>query len=177
MPRIIHAAPNGDLFVADSQAGSLLVLRGVTDAGKAATISTYAAGLDHPFGIAFYPAGANLQWIYVGNATTVVRFAYKSGNLKATRAPETIVPDLPGYAQLRVGGHWTRDVVFSADDKAYVSVKHLWELPVEKTELVIWKLPSFASPQPSAPQSIRPMSCLRSLFLEANQSKTLLGPT
>jgi hypothetical protein len=27
MPRIIHAAPNGDLFVADSQAGSTLVVR------------------------------------------------------------------------------------------------------------------------------------------------------
>ncbi len=117
MPRIIHTAPNGDLFVADSQAGSILVLRGVTAAGKAATVSTYATGLDHPFGVAFYPAGANPQWIYVGNATTVVRFAYKSGDLKAARAPETIVPDLPGYAQLRGGGHWTRDVVFSADGK------------------------------------------------------------
>jgi glucose/arabinose dehydrogenase len=117
MPRIIHAAPNGDLFVADSQAGSIFVLRGVTAAGKAATISTYATGLDHPFGIAFYPAGANPQWVYIGNATTVVRFAYKSGDLKAARAPETIVPDLPGYAQLRGGGHWTRDVVFSADGK------------------------------------------------------------
>jgi glucose/arabinose dehydrogenase len=117
MPRIIHTAPNGDLFVADSQAGSIMVLRGVTNAGKAATISTYATGLDHPFGIAFYPAGENPQWIYVGNATTVVRFPYKSGDLKSTHAPETIVPDLPGYAQLRGGGHWTRDVVFSADSK------------------------------------------------------------
>jgi glucose/arabinose dehydrogenase len=117
MPRIIHAAPNGDLFVADSQAGSIFVLRGVTDSGKAATISSYATGLDHPFGIAFYPTGANPQWIYVGNATTVIRFAYKSGDLKAARAAETIVPDLPGYAQLRGGGHWTRDVVFSADGK------------------------------------------------------------
>jgi glucose/arabinose dehydrogenase len=117
MPRIIHTAPNGDLFVADSQAGSILVLRGVTAAGKAATVSTYATGLDHPFGIAFYPSGANPQWIYVGNATTVVRFAYKSGDVKAAKTPETIVPDLPGYAQLRGGGHWTRDVVFSADGK------------------------------------------------------------
>jgi glucose/arabinose dehydrogenase len=117
MPRIIHTAPNGDFFVADSQAGSIVVLRGITAAGKAAAISTYATGLDHPFGIAFYPAGANPQWVYVGNATTVVRFAYKSGDLKATGAPETIVPDLPGYAQLRGGGHWTRDVVFSADGK------------------------------------------------------------
>src|SRR3984885_15431544 len=117
MPRIIHTAPNSDLFVADSQAGSILVLRGGTAAGKAATVSTYASGLDHPFCIAFYPAGANPQWIYVGNATTVVRFVYKSGDLTAARAPDTIVPDLPGYAQLRGGGHWTRDVVFSADGK------------------------------------------------------------
>src|SRR3984893_4217333 len=117
MPRIIHAAPNGDLFLADSQAGSIFVLRGITPSGKAATISTYATGLDHPFGIAFYPAGANPQWVYVENATTVVRFAYKSGDLKAAGAPPTILPDLPGYAQLRGGGHWTRDVVFSADGK------------------------------------------------------------
>lgn len=117
MPRIIRTAPNGDLFVADSQAGSILVLRGVTEAGNAATISTYATGLDHPFGIAFYPSGAHPQWMYVGNATTVVRFAYKSGDLKAVGSPQTIIPDIPGYAQLRGGGHWTRDVVFSADDR------------------------------------------------------------
>ena len=34
-----------------------------------------------------------------------------------------IVPDLPGFAQLRGGGHWTRDVVFSPDGKRmFVSV-------------------------------------------------------
>src|SRR6202522_2228227 len=117
MPRIIRTAPNGDLFVADSQAGSILVLRGVTAAGKAATISTYATGLDHPFGIAFYPSGAHPQWIYVGTATTIVRFAYNSGDVRSTSSPQTIVPNIPGYAQLRGGGHWTRDVVFSADGK------------------------------------------------------------
>src|ERR1700734_920173 len=52
MPRIIHTAPNGDLFVADSQAGSIVILRGIAAAGKAETISTYATNLDHPFGIA-----------------------------------------------------------------------------------------------------------------------------
>jgi glucose/arabinose dehydrogenase len=117
MPRIIRTAPNGDLFVADSQAGSILVLRGVTAAGKAATVSTYATGLDHPFGIAFYPSGAHPQWIYVGTATTIVRFAYNSGDLRSASSPQTMVPNIPGYAQLRGGGHWTRDVVFSADGK------------------------------------------------------------
>lgn len=118
MPRVIHTAPNGDLFLADSQAGSIFVLRGVTADGKAETVSEFASGLDHPFGIAFYPAGPDPKYIYVGTATEIVRFPYKSGELKAkTNTPETIVPDIPGYAQLRGGGHWTRDVVFSADGK------------------------------------------------------------
>jgi glucose/arabinose dehydrogenase len=118
MPRVIHTAPNGDLFVADSQAGSIFVLRGVTPDGKAVTVSEFATGLDHPFGIAFYPAGPNPKYLYVGTATEIVRFPYKSGELKAeTNTPPIIVPDIPGYAQLRGGGHWTRDVVFSADGK------------------------------------------------------------
>ena len=32
-------------------------------------------------------------------------------------AAQTVIPDIPGYAQLRGGGHWTRDVVFTADGK------------------------------------------------------------
>ena len=118
MPRVIRMAPNGDLFVADSQAGSIFVLRGVTADGHAKTVSKFAGGLDHPFGIAFYPSGSDPKWIYVGTATEVVRFPYKVGELKsAVSSPQTIVPDIPGYAQLRGGGHWTRDVVFSADDR------------------------------------------------------------
>ena len=121
-PRLIRTAPNGDLFLADSMAGEVKVLRGVGANGKAATIETYASGLDHPFGIAFYPA-ANPKWVYVANTTTVVRFAYTAGDLKAPGAPEMLVPDLPGYAQLRGGGHWTRDVVFTKDGtKMLVSV-------------------------------------------------------
>ena len=116
MPRIIHTAPNGDLFVSDSQAGSIFVLRGVTAEGRAQTVSQFASGLDHPFGIAFYPAGPEPKWIYVGTATQIVRFTYKSGELKTeNNAPEVVVADIPGYAQLRGGGHWTRDVVFTAD--------------------------------------------------------------
>lgn len=122
-PRLIRTAPNGDLFLADSRAGEIKVLRGVTEGGKAATISTYAVGLDHPFGIAFYPLGPNPQWVYIANTTSVVRFAYKNGDLKATASPETIVSVLPGYAQLRGGGHWTRDVVFSKDgQRMFISV-------------------------------------------------------
>jgi glucose/arabinose dehydrogenase len=86
----------------------------VSSEGKAKQISTFASGLDHPFGIAFYPA-EDPKYVYVGNATTVQRFPYHSGDLHATGPAQTIVPDIPGYAQLAGGGHWTRDVVFSKD--------------------------------------------------------------
>jgi glucose/arabinose dehydrogenase len=114
MPRLIRTAPNGDLFLADSGAGVIFILRGVGTDGKAAQIEKFATGLDHPFGIAFYPA-ADPKYIYVGNATTIQRLPYHSGDLHATGPAETIVPDIPGYAQLTGGGHWTRDVTFTND--------------------------------------------------------------
>lgn len=117
MPRLLMTAPNGDIFVADSGAGSIVILRGLNAEGKAAYIGNFATGLDHPFGMAFYPT-TNPQYLYVGNATTIQRIPYHTGDLHAAGAPQTIVPNIPGYAQLMGGGHWTRDVVFTKDDKA-----------------------------------------------------------
>ncbi len=115
-PRLIRMAPNGDLFVADSGGGELVVLRGVKADGKADKVERFATGLDHPFGIAFYPAN-NPRYVYVANTTSVVRFPYRSGDLHAKGKPETVVPTLPGFAQLTGGGHWTRDVVFTQDGR------------------------------------------------------------
>jgi glucose/arabinose dehydrogenase len=92
-PRLIRTAPNGDLFVADSGAGIIFVLRGVGPDGKARQVERFAAGLDHPFGIAFYPSD-NPKFVYVANTTSVVRFAYQSGDLHASGGPQTIVPSL-----------------------------------------------------------------------------------
>ena len=116
MPRLLRTAPNGDIFLADSGAGSIVVLRGMNAEGKAAYIGNFVTGLDHPFGMAFYPA-TNPEYLYVGNATTIQRIPYHTGDLHATGAPQTIVPNIPGYAQLMGGGHWTRDVVFTNDNK------------------------------------------------------------
>src|SRR6202522_1147798 len=122
-PRLMRTAPNGDIFLADSHGDKIWVLRGVGPDGKAQTVSTFADGLNLPFGIAFYPSGPNPKWVYVGNTDSVVRFPYKSGDLVATGKPEKIVPELPGFAQLRGGGHWTRDIVFTPDGtKMLVSV-------------------------------------------------------
>lgn len=114
-PRLLRTAPNGDIFLADSHGDKIYVMRGVRPDGKAQQISTFATGLNLPFGINFYPAGPNPKWVYVGNTDSVVRFPYKSGDLVASGKAETIVAQLPGFAQLRGGGHWTRDVVFTKD--------------------------------------------------------------
>jgi glucose/arabinose dehydrogenase len=110
-PRKIVTAPNGDFFVAESGKGEILVFRGINKDGKPEQTSTFATGLNRPYGIAFYPPGANPQWVYIGNTGSVVRFPYKNGDLKASAGAETIIPQLP------TGGHWTRDLAFSKDGK------------------------------------------------------------
>ncbi len=114
-PRLIRVAPNGDVFVAESGANRIVVLR---PSGEAAPqFSVFAFALFEPFGIAFYPPGPDPEWVYVGNTDSVVRFPYRNGDLVARRPAETIVPHLP------VGGHRTRDIVFSPDGQTmYVSV-------------------------------------------------------
>ena len=94
-PRLIRFAPNGDLFVADSEVdrkpdtGKIRVFRGVDASGKPKEVGIYATGLAQPFGIAFYPLGPNPQWLYIGNTDTVVRFPYKNGDLKASGPPKS----------------------------------------------------------------------------------------
>src|SRR5438067_1959174 len=73
-PRLIRTAPNGDVFVAESEPGRVKVLRGRRPDGRAASVSTFATGLNQPFGIAFYPLGPEPQWVYVGNTDSIFRF-------------------------------------------------------------------------------------------------------
>ena len=121
-PRLIRTAPNGDLFLAESETGKIKVFRGAGPDGKAQTVSVFAADLHQPFGIAFYPAGPNPKWLYVGNTDGIVRFPYKSGDLMAS-GPSEHLADLPGGGRLRGGGHWTRDLAFSKDGaKLFASV-------------------------------------------------------
>ncbi|MGP0091708.1 MAG: PQQ-dependent sugar dehydrogenase [Xanthobacteraceae bacterium] len=119
-PRRLRVAPNGDVFVAESQSGRIRVLRPADGGGRPARADVFVAGLHGPFGIAFYPSGDDPQWLYVANTDSVVRFPYRSGDLKASGPPETIVAKLP------TGGHFTRDVAFSADGgRMFVSVGSL----------------------------------------------------
>ena len=108
-PRVMRTAPNGDVFLAESGAGRVLVLRGADEASAGADVSVFAASLDRPYGIAFYPPGPEPKWVYVATPAEVYRFPYKSGDMVSSGAPEKIV-SLPDG-----GGHWTRDLAISAD--------------------------------------------------------------
>jgi glucose/arabinose dehydrogenase len=122
-PRMIRTAPNGDLFVAESAAGRIRLVRDQDGDGKPELTEIFAAGLKQPFGIAFHPPGDAPKWVYVANTDSVVRFPYESGDAKARGPSEIVVDSISGGGLLRGGGHWTRDVVFSRDGtKMYVSV-------------------------------------------------------
>jgi glucose/arabinose dehydrogenase len=109
-PRILRVAPNGDIFVAETRAGRIRLLR--ADGARIVSDEIFASGLNRPFGIAFFPNGDNPQWLYIANTDSVVRFAYRSGDLKASGKPERVVANLAHGS-----GHSTRDIVFTRDDK------------------------------------------------------------
>jgi len=117
-PRAMRVAPNGDVFVAETRAGRIRVLRAPDGADKASETAVFAAGLGGPFGLAFYPAGPDPQWLYVAMTGSVVRFPYRSGDLKARGEPQPVVAHLPDGP-----GHSTRDIAFSSDGtRMFVSV-------------------------------------------------------
>ncbi|MBV8185548.1 MAG: PQQ-dependent sugar dehydrogenase, partial [Hyphomicrobiales bacterium] len=116
-PRLMRVAPNGDIFVAETYAGRVRVIRAADGAAKPEKVEVFAQGLDEPFGIAFYPPGPDPKWVYEADTNAVLRFPYTNGDLAAGGEPEVMVKSLP------TGGHTTRDVIFSADgSKMYVSV-------------------------------------------------------
>lgn len=108
-PRTMRFTPNGDLFVAESNAGQIRVLRTGQDPGHPDSWTVFAHDLLMPSGIAFWPPGPDPKFVYVSTWTSVLRFAYRAGDTVARGAAETVIADLPGY------GHWTRDIAFAPD--------------------------------------------------------------
>ncbi len=117
-PRSMAFAPNGDLFVVLSGEHRVVVLRDTNQDGVADERKTFADkddGLRLPFGIAFHPLG-----LYVANTNGVVRFAYRSGQLRRSGRPKAIIRNIPGFGYNQ---HWTRNIVFSGDySRLYLSI-------------------------------------------------------
>ena len=113
-PRWMALAPNGDVFVADSRANRVIVLRDSDKDGKADKRFVFSDKLRQPFGMAFWK-----DWFYVANTDAVVRFKYKPGQTQADGKPEKLIELTEGgYRQ-----HWTRNILFSPDKKKlFVSI-------------------------------------------------------
>jgi glucose/arabinose dehydrogenase len=102
-PRLLTVAPNGDIFLADTGGGQVIILRDPNHTGGAQERVIFADKLVRPFGIAFHE-----DYVYVGNMTSVVRFKYDPKTSKRLGDAEKLM-DLPG------GGHDTRNLAFTAD--------------------------------------------------------------
>lgn len=119
-PRRILIAPGGtpgrfDVFVAESKANRIRLLRERNGGGHADEKFIFAQQLQEPYGLAYHPAG----WLYVGATNAIARFPYRPGATVAPAPPQFIAPlTRGGYNQ-----HWTRNLLFSRDHKQlYVTV-------------------------------------------------------
>jgi glucose/arabinose dehydrogenase len=121
-PRWLAVAPNGDVFVADSAAGKIVVLHSPF-ASSCASRGVFAEHLNLPFGIAFHGGYA-----YVAATNEVWRFRYDSKTSKPLGDAEPIL-DLPGWGYNQ---HWTRSLAFSPDgERIFVSVGSKTNVSIE----------------------------------------------
>jgi glucose/arabinose dehydrogenase len=122
-PRWLAVAPNGDIFVADSSAGKIVVLHEQNSSPRIVTHEVFADQLRLPFGIAFLN-----QYVYVANTDEVVRFRYDVRTSKRLSEEEHIL-DLPG---LGYNQHWTRSLAFARDGSTlFVSVGSRTNVSIE----------------------------------------------
>jgi glucose/arabinose dehydrogenase len=142
-PRTLYVLPNGDVLVAETNAPSrpdeekgikgwitklvmgragadttsanrITLLRDADGDGVAETRTTFLEGLNSPFGMAL--VGNDF---YVANSDAIVKFPYRTGDLKITAAGVKLA-DLPGGP---LNHHWTKDLAASADgSKLYATV-------------------------------------------------------
>ena len=104
-PRLLTAAPSGDIFLADTGAGEIIVLRDPRHTGGAQAREVFVSDMRRPFGIAFREG-----YVYIGNSNELVRFRYDPKTSKRLGEKEHLL-DLPP------GGHDTRSLAFSADGR------------------------------------------------------------
>ena len=110
-PRWMTVAPNGDVFLADSAADRIMLLRDADGDGVAELVRVFAIGFDGPHGLAIRGG-----YLYIADTRAVWRLAYRSGQVRSSARPKRLTkPGALGDHQ----GHWTRNIVFSPDGKRF----------------------------------------------------------
>ena len=117
--RAMIVAPDGSVYVSTPGRNAVVRLTDDNHDGVADTAIVVLTGLDRPHGMAFHDGK-----FYVANTGGVVRFALDANGVP-TGAPEQLNRFDPGK------NHWTRSIVFGADNKMYVSIGSTCNLCVE----------------------------------------------
>ena len=111
--RWMTVASNGDVFLAESDAGKIVVLRPSPDGTHAAKIRTFASGFDRPHGLAIH-GGA----LYVADVKSLWRIPYSDGALGASGKRIHLADTTPAQGV----GHFTRDIVFDSKGTLYLTI-------------------------------------------------------
>jgi glucose/arabinose dehydrogenase len=111
--RWMTVAPNGDVFLAQSDAGRVVVLRPSRNGTHAAKIATFAAGFDRPHGLALHDGA-----LYVADVKSLWRLHWSEGALKASGKRARVADTTPALGP----GHFTRDIVFDSKGTLYLTV-------------------------------------------------------
>jgi glucose/arabinose dehydrogenase len=116
-PRWIYVAPNGDVFVAESQskeksANRISLFRDTNKDGLPDVHEIFLSNLNQPLGMLILDG-----WFYVANTDGIWRYPYKIGQSQIEEAGDKI-KSLPAG-----GRHWTRNIITNHNrTKLYVAV-------------------------------------------------------
>jgi glucose/arabinose dehydrogenase len=112
--RWLQVTPNGDVLLAEADAGKITILRDANNDGKAEMVQSFAEGFQRPHGMAI----ANGKF-YVADALGVYSYPYKDGDTKA-QGQRTAVTEAGQFGKL--GGHWTRNLAIDSKGDIFVSI-------------------------------------------------------
>src|SRR6202030_1335101 len=111
--RWMAVAPDGDVFLAESDAGKIAVLRPSADGTHAARIVTFAEAYHQPHGLAF-ANGA----LYVADVKSIWRLPYADGQLTSTGRRRHVANTTPAAGV----GHFTRDIAFDSKGNLFLTI-------------------------------------------------------
>src|ERR1700721_3858996 len=111
--RWMAVAPNGEVFLAESDPGKIVVLRPSGDGTHAARVATFAEAYALPHGLAF-ANGA----LFVADVKSIWRLSYADGQLKTTGRRRHIANTTPAAGV----GHFTRDIVFDTKGNFFLPI-------------------------------------------------------
>ena len=106
-PRVIRTAPNGDLFLAESDRAASASSATPTATASAQRSRVFATGLNRPFGIAFYPLGPNPNTSTSATPTPSSASPTRTATRRRAARPRRSSRTSPSGDELGGGGHWT----------------------------------------------------------------------